>query len=245
MTTLAQLMAESGLPLPEARMLLERVLEKSRAWLIAHADATPGAGAGQAFSALAGRRRQGEPVAYILGVREFFGMEFCVAPAVLIPRPETELLVDLALERIPGNAAVRVLDLGTGSGAIAIALAHERREARLTAVDIDYAALSIARANASRHGVRAVRRNLRSDRLQPALRRRRRSASGHGRCALRAAAGSGGRRGRPGLHPRHRRPRGGASLSGRLVAVRARLRPGSSLSRTAARAGLPAGAKRR
>jgi release factor glutamine methyltransferase len=149
--TIAQLQAQSGLPPLEARMLLERVLSKSRAWLIAHADEAAGADAEQAFSALAERRRKGEPIAYILGEREFYGLEFRVAPAVLIPRPETELLVELALERMPEDAAMRVLDLGTGSGAIAVALAHERPQARLTAVDVDYAAVSVARANASRH----------------------------------------------------------------------------------------------
>ena len=135
-------------------MLLERVLSKSRAWLIAHADEAAGADAEQAFAALAERRRKGEPIAYILGEREFYGLEFRVAPAVLIPRPETELLVELALERMPEDAAMRVLDLGTGSGAIAVALAHERPQARLTAVDVDYAAVSVARANASRHRAR-------------------------------------------------------------------------------------------
>jgi len=149
--TIAQLQAQSGLPPLEARMLLERVLSKSRAWLIAHADEAAGADAEQAFAALAERRRKGEPIAYILGEREFYGLEFRVAPAVLIPRPETELLVELALERMPEDAAMRVLDLGTGSGAIAVALAHERPQARLTAVDVDYAAVSVARANASRH----------------------------------------------------------------------------------------------
>jgi release factor glutamine methyltransferase len=149
--TIAQLLAQSGLPPLEARMLLERVLEKSRAWLIAHANEAPGAGAEQAFALLAERRRQGEPIAYILGEREFYGLEFQVTRAVLIPRPETELLVELALARIPESAALRVLDLGTGSGAIAVALAKQRPQARLTAVDVDYAALSVARANAGRH----------------------------------------------------------------------------------------------
>ena len=151
--TIAELMAQSGLPTLEARMLLERVLGKNHAWLIAHADEASGAEAGQAFAALAERRRQGEPIAYILGEREFYGLEFGVTQAVLIPRPETELLVELALERIPGDAAARVLDLGTGSGAIAVALAKQRPQARVTAVDVDYAALTVARANAKRHGV--------------------------------------------------------------------------------------------
>jgi len=133
-------------------MLLEHLLGKSRAWLIAHAHEGTDAAAAQAFSALADRRRQGEPIAYILGEREFHGLELQVGPAVLIPRPETELLVDLALERIPANAPTRALDLGTGSGAVAIALAKRRPQARLTAVDVDDAALALARANARRHG---------------------------------------------------------------------------------------------
>ena len=147
-------MAQSGLPPLEARMLLERVLGKASAWLIAHADEAASAEAEQAFAALAERRHQGEPIAYILGKREFYGLDFQVARAVLIPRAETELLVDLALARIAADAAVRVLDLGTGSGAIAVALAKRRPQARVTAVDVDYAALAVARANASRHGVR-------------------------------------------------------------------------------------------
>lgn len=146
-------MAQSGLPPLEARMLLERVLGKARAWLIAHADEAAGAGNEQAFAAMAERRRLGEPIAYLLGEREFYGLEFGVTPAVLIPRPETELLVELALARIAEDAAVRVLDLGTGSGAIAVALAKARPRARLTAVDVDYAALGVARRNAGRHRV--------------------------------------------------------------------------------------------
>lgn len=146
-------MAQSGLPQLEARMLLERVLAKAGAWMVAHADEAAGAEAELVFAALAERRRQGEPIAYILGKREFYGFDFQVTCAVLIPRPETELLVELALARIAVDAAVRVLDLGTGSGAIAVALAKLRPQARVTAVDVDYAALAVARANANRHGV--------------------------------------------------------------------------------------------
>ncbi len=153
MPTIAELLASSGLPPLEARMLLERVLEKPRAWLIAHAEEAAGAEAAEAFASMVERRRKGEPIAYILGVREFYGREFQVAPAVLIPRPETELLVELALARIPANESVRVLDLGTGSGAIAVTLAKERPQARLTAVEVDYAALSVARTNAKRYRV--------------------------------------------------------------------------------------------
>lgn len=151
--SIAELLAQSGLPPLEARMLLEHVLEQPHAWLIAHAEEAPGAKAEQAFAALAARRTRGEPMAYILGEREFYGLAFSVAPAVLIPRPETELLVELALARIPADAAARVLDLGTGSGAIAVTLAKKRPRAALTAVDVDYAALTLARANASRHKV--------------------------------------------------------------------------------------------
>ena len=150
--TIAELMAQCGLPALEARMLAARVLAKNSAWLIAHAEESASVETEKAFAALAERRRRGEPVAYVLGVREFYGLEFEVTRAVLIPRPETELLVELALARIPAGEAVRVLDLGTGSGAIAVALAKERPQARLTAVDVDYAALSVARANAKRHG---------------------------------------------------------------------------------------------
>jgi release factor glutamine methyltransferase len=150
---IGQLMAQSGLPSSEARLLLGRVLGKTRAWLIAHADEAAGAADAQTFAALAQRRMQGEPIAYILGEREFYGLEFAVTRAVLIPRPETELLVELALERIPESAAAQVLDLGTGSGAIAVALAKQRPHARATAVEVDYAALTVARANAKRNGV--------------------------------------------------------------------------------------------
>jgi len=135
-------------------MLAARALAKSSAWLIAHADEPVSVECEAALAALLERRGRGEPMAYILGEREFYGLEFQVTPAVLIPRPETELLVELALVRIPAGAAVRVLDLGTGSGAIAIALAKERGEAQLTAVDVDYAALGVARENARRHRVR-------------------------------------------------------------------------------------------
>jgi len=135
-------------------MLAERAFGQPRAWLIAHADDAVQAAAAAAFAALAERRRQGEPIAYLLGEREFFGLDFRVTPAVLIPRPETELLVELALARIPADAPWRVLDLGTGSGAIAVTLAKQRPQARVTAVDLDYAALSVARANAGRHKVK-------------------------------------------------------------------------------------------
>ncbi|MGH8128153.1 MAG: peptide chain release factor N(5)-glutamine methyltransferase, partial [Gammaproteobacteria bacterium] len=102
---------------------------------------------------LIARRAAGEPVVYLTGEREFYGLAFTVTPAVLIPRPETELLVDLALERLPAEKASRVLDLGTGSGAIAIAIAHARPHACVFAVDRSAEALAVARGNAQRHNL--------------------------------------------------------------------------------------------
>jgi release factor glutamine methyltransferase len=102
-----------------------------------------------ALSALFQRRIDGEPIAYILGEREFYGLMLHTTPAVLIPRPDTELLVELALDRLPPNG--RVLDMGTGSGAIAIAIAHNRPDASVTALDVSDAALAVARRNAARH----------------------------------------------------------------------------------------------
>ena len=116
------------------------------------ADALPREAA-DAFFALAKRRRDGEPVAYLTGVREFWGLPLAVSPAVLIPRPETETLVELALARLPADRDLRVLDLGTGSGAIALALAHERPRARVLATDTSAEALAIARGNARRLGI--------------------------------------------------------------------------------------------
>lgn len=138
----------------EAQILLGHALGQVRAWLIAHAaDALTPAQAGQ-FLALLQRRLGGEPVAYLLGEREFYGLAFRVTPAVLIPRPETELLVELALARIPAGRPWRVLDLGTGSGAVAVALALQRPAAEITAVDQSAAALAVAEDNAARLGTR-------------------------------------------------------------------------------------------
>jgi release factor glutamine methyltransferase len=102
---------------------------------------------------LLGRRCRREPVAQIIGVREFWGLEFIVTRDVLVPRPETELLVDTALELLGEGAGARIVDLGTGSGCLAVTLAHERRDADVTATDTSAAALAVARRNAARHGV--------------------------------------------------------------------------------------------
>jgi release factor glutamine methyltransferase len=133
----------------DARVLAAHVLRVDAAWLIAH-DTDPVADASCiAFDTLLKQRLAGKPIAYLVGAREFYGRPFQVSPDVLIPRPETELLVEQALARIPSDRAMNVLDLGTGSGCIAITLALERPLARVTAVDRSPAALAIARRNAA------------------------------------------------------------------------------------------------
>lgn len=146
--------ARAKLPAHEARLLLGNVLERPAAWLIAHDDEVLDEDALIAFASLVARRAGGEPVAYLLGQREFFGREFTVSPAVLIPRPETELLLEVALATKVGTGdPPRILDLGTGSGCIAVTLALEIPRAKVTAVDVSAAALEVARINADRHGV--------------------------------------------------------------------------------------------
>lgn len=178
-STPRSLQAASGLPRLEARMLLEAALDKPRSWLLAHdTDLLPDA-AVQAFTVAAARRIAGEPMAYILGWREFMGHRFRVTPDVLIPRPDTELLVETAIAEVeaavarrapcaaePGNATpgtaqhattwpsdrVSVLDLGTGSGAIAVSLVLACPHAQMVAVDESPAALAVARDNGAALG---------------------------------------------------------------------------------------------
>lgn len=135
----------------EARILLAHALHLTRVQLITQSDRTLTADEASQISSLFQRRINGEPIAYITGEREFYGLMLHTTPDVLIPRPETELLVELAIERLPANG--RVLDLGTGSGAIAIAIAHTRPDAAVTALDVSEAALAVARGNAARHGI--------------------------------------------------------------------------------------------
>lgn len=140
----------------DAERLLMHALDVDRAWLFAHAlDPVPPDRVGR-FQALVERRSGGEPVAYILGHQGFWSLDLVVTPATLIPRPETELLVELALERLPDDAPCAVADLGTGSGAIALALARERPRARVLATDRSGEALDVARANAARLGIANV-----------------------------------------------------------------------------------------
>ena len=136
----------------EARVLAAHAWQVSPAWLIAH-DTDPATSTQQlAFESLLARRQAGEPVAYILGEREFFGLGFAVTPAVLIPRPDTELLVNVALQYVPEHTPCRILDLGTGSGVIAITLARQRPMANVVAVDASIEALAVAQTNARRLG---------------------------------------------------------------------------------------------
>lgn len=143
-----RLALDAGLPRLEARVLLEHASGRAREWLIAHGDEAADERSAEAFAGLVRRRRAGEPIAYLTGAREFLGRRFEVSHRVLIPRPETELLVALALARAP--RAALVLDLGTGSGAIAVSLACERSDLSVIATDRCAGALAVARRNAGR-----------------------------------------------------------------------------------------------
>lgn len=146
-------LADTDSPRLDAEVLLAHVLGRNRAYLRTwpEREATPEQA--QAFHALIERRATGEPIAYLIGEREFWSRNFRVRPGVLIPRPDTELLVELALKRIPTDRPVNVIDLGTGSGIIAVTLAAERPLARVTATDTSPEALAIARKNAAQHEV--------------------------------------------------------------------------------------------
>lgn len=131
----------------ESQLLLQHVLEVNRAWLIAHEHDDITAETLLAFDSLIKRRLSGEPIAYILGSREFYGLNLAVTPATLIPRPDTEILVDIALDKIPPNQPAQILDLGTGTGAIALAIAQQRPQAHVTGVDASKPALEVAISN--------------------------------------------------------------------------------------------------
>lgn len=145
----------------EARALAVHAWGVETAWLIAHDTDVPSSAQAAAFHTLLEQRLTGRPIAYLTGAREFYGRPFAVGPDVLIPRPETELLVDQALGHLPADRPARVLDLGTGSGCVAITLALERPQALVTAVDRSPAALALARRNAD--ALHAAVRFLHSD----------------------------------------------------------------------------------
>jgi release factor glutamine methyltransferase len=146
-----------GLDRLDTQLLLGQAMGRARTWLLAHDDAVLSAPAAAAWDALAARRAGGEPLAYLVGTKEFRGLELAVGPEVLVPRPETELLVERGLvalqARAPRSAAPRLLDLGTGSGAVALALKAACPAARVCASDASPAALVRARANGERLGL--------------------------------------------------------------------------------------------
>jgi len=139
----------------EAGSLLSHALARDRTFLLTHSGDALSSDDLARFRAFVNRRATGEPLQYISGRQEFYGLDFEVTPAVLIPRPETELLVETTLEHLSTNGAPLVCDVGTGSGCIAVALLNERANVRAVAVDISPAALDVAARNAERHGVRA------------------------------------------------------------------------------------------
>jgi release factor glutamine methyltransferase len=149
-TTVAQAQARLPLVPLENRILLCHALDLNRVGLITQSERQLSEAEAARLNALVARRQLGEPIAYIVGQREFFGLPFHVTEAVLIPRPDTELLVELALERLPPQG--RVLDMGTGSGAIAIAIKHGRPDAAVTALDVSPQALAVAIGNAQLNG---------------------------------------------------------------------------------------------
>ena len=145
------LTSHSGSPLLDAEVLLGFVLGKPRTYLRAWCDNTLTDQQHAAFAALIKQRQQGTPIAYLTGTREFWSRDFMVTSDVLIPRPDTELLIELTLDLIPKDKAVKLIDLGTGSGIIAVTLAAERPNAHVTAVDASLAALNVAQHNARHH----------------------------------------------------------------------------------------------
>jgi release factor glutamine methyltransferase len=145
---LAGLSDESGSPALDAEVLLCTVLGLTRPALIVRGEEPVAAEALEAYRELIHRRARGEPVAYLTGQREFWSLPLKITPSVLVPRQETELLVELALHVLPKTEKRRVLDLGTGSGAVALAIASERPDAQVTGIDVSSAALGVARDNA-------------------------------------------------------------------------------------------------
>jgi release factor glutamine methyltransferase len=161
-----RLAAVSKNPRRDAELLLAHLLGWDQAALLTHPERVLSAPEADQFDSMLRRRLASEPLQYITGVQEFFGLPFEVSPAVLIPRPETEHLVEAVLERFGRESSPRIVDVGTGSGAIAVALAHAIPRAQVTAVDLSSAALEFAQRNAERHGVLERLTLLQSDLLE-------------------------------------------------------------------------------
>jgi release factor glutamine methyltransferase len=157
MSTIGNIIAQRAIPKRETEMIIEHVTHLTRAYIMAHAEHALTAAQASRAEGMVARRAAGEPMAYILGTREFYGLSFVVTPDVLIPRPETEMLVDQALARLSaayGSRCARILDLGTGSGAIAISIAAKAPNTDVTATDISPAALVIAQKNAQQNNAK-------------------------------------------------------------------------------------------
>jgi release factor glutamine methyltransferase len=152
-TAARSLQSHSSSPRLDAEVLLAKILGLPRSGLIARGNESVALECQQRYSRLIVERLRGAPVAYLTGTKEFWSLPIAVSPAVLVPRPETELLVELALQSLPQDQAAQVLDLGTGSGAIALAIAVERPRSRVTGVDISPAALEVARQNSTTLGL--------------------------------------------------------------------------------------------
>ena len=151
-TRIAEALRSADIDPADARVLLRTAMRVSDAHLAAHPEQELTGTQQAGYRAWVERRRAGEPVAYLTGEREFYSLAFNVTPAVLIPRPETELLVEAALEHLPVDSPLRVLDLATGSGCVAVTIARQRPRARVTATELSRDALAVARGNAGRHG---------------------------------------------------------------------------------------------
>jgi release factor glutamine methyltransferase len=161
-----RLAASSQNPRRDAELLLASVLGTNAVALFAHPERVLSAEEGKQFESFVTRRTASEPIQYILGEQEFYGLPFTVTPDVLIPRPETEHLVEAVLQRVDPQASANILDVGTGSGAIAVALAYNLPNAQITATDLSPAALAVAQRNAQRHGVTGRMAFRQSDLLQ-------------------------------------------------------------------------------
>lgn len=162
-----QALANSASPTLDARLLLEHVLQVSHAYLLAHADQPLTRDQEEHYRSLVRNAASGMPIPYLIGHAPFYGLDFAVSPAVLIPRPETELLVEEALAWAKRRERLLIVDVGTGSGCIAITLARNLPEARIQAIDVSASALEIARANVSRHGVHGRVALLQGSLLEP------------------------------------------------------------------------------